>query len=335
MIDQKLVKYIQQALDSGHDVNSTRMALINHGFQPNVVDDAINYVRPQTQQKSKSDVTMTKINNPQYGGFWIRFSAMFWDSIILGIPAYFIQTLVVLLTGIPSMTYLVTFAVIVVTVYMEGIKGGTPGKLILGLRIRNEKSEFIGIPLAILRYIGKILSGIILGIGYLMIVWDKRKQGLHDKIAGTFVVKELNVERKGLVVTGIVLGLLFILIVPLTMIGSLAYFGVMSPSKFLPDKCIMEPAMACTDFITTADGTTEIVLENNLGIDISDVTVSIENPCNPRNTPIKNGQSLQFTCPGTSGKKGNAYSQSISVKYVKSDTGLSYTAYGTLTTKYT
>jgi len=57
------------------------------------------------------------------------------------------------------------------------------------MRIVNEKGEYIGIPMAILRYIGKVLSGMILGIGYFMIGWDKKKQGLHDKIAQTYVVK--------------------------------------------------------------------------------------------------------------------------------------------------
>ena len=71
---------------------------------------------------------------------------------------------------------------------MEGIHGGTPGKLILGLRIVNEKGKFIGIPNAILRYVSQMLSAIIFGIGYLMIAWDKKKQGLHDKIANMYVV---------------------------------------------------------------------------------------------------------------------------------------------------
>ena len=87
------------------------------------------------------------------------------------------------------MMYLVSLAMLLLIVYMDGIKGGTPGKLILGMRIVNEKGEYIGIPMAILRYIGKILSGMILCIGYFMIAWDKKKQGLHDNIAQTYVIK--------------------------------------------------------------------------------------------------------------------------------------------------
>ena len=37
--------------------------------------------------------------------------------------------------------------------------------------------------------VGKLVSGIILGIGYLIVLWDGRKQALHDKIASTYVVR--------------------------------------------------------------------------------------------------------------------------------------------------
>ena len=148
-----------------------------------------------------------------YAGFWIRFSAMAWDLLILGIPSFIVQFLLVFVTKIQSMIYLVALATVAITIYMDGIKGGTPGKLILGLRIQNDRNQFIGIPHAFLRYIGKMLSGVILGIGYLMIAWSPKKQGLHDKIAKTFVVKTSGIERKGLTITGIILGFLWFIFV--------------------------------------------------------------------------------------------------------------------------
>ena len=81
-----------------------------------------------------------------------------------------------------------TIAIVVLTIYLDGNVGGTPGKLILGLRIVNEQGTTIGIPRAILRYIGKIVSGMILLIGYIMIGFTQKKQGLHDMIASTYVV---------------------------------------------------------------------------------------------------------------------------------------------------
>jgi uncharacterized RDD family membrane protein YckC len=131
---------------------------------------------------------MVDMKNPSYVGFGKRFLAAILDGIIIGIPASIIQLVLLFVAGIVSATYLVELGAAALIIYLDGMKGGTPGKLILGMRIVNEKGNYIGIPMAILRYIGKIVSSIILGIGYLMIFWDKRKQGLHDKIAKTFVV---------------------------------------------------------------------------------------------------------------------------------------------------
>lgn len=131
---------------------------------------------------------MTNMKNPRYAGFWIRLLACILDAIIIGIPALILNLIFIFIIGIEPFQYLVQLAVTIFIIYMDGIHGGTPGKLIVGVRIVNEQGEYIGIPTAILRYIGKILSGIILGIGYLMIAWDPKKQGLHDKIAETYVI---------------------------------------------------------------------------------------------------------------------------------------------------
>lgn len=128
------------------------------------------------------------IKNPHYGGFWIRLLVALLDTLIIGVPAAVLGFVLIFLTGIQSLYWLIQLGVVVFVIYMNGVKGGTPGKLILKLRIVNEKGEYIGIPISILRYIGYILSGIILGIGFLMIAFTEKKQGLHDKIAKTFVV---------------------------------------------------------------------------------------------------------------------------------------------------
>ena len=97
---------------------------------------------------------MVDVKNPHYGGFWIRFLAAILDVIIIGVPAFILQVGLVFATGVSSLVYVIELGAIVLTVYLDGIKGGTPGKLILGLRIVNDKGNYIGIPMAILRYIG-------------------------------------------------------------------------------------------------------------------------------------------------------------------------------------
>ncbi len=66
----------------------------------------------------------------------------------------------------------------------------TPGKAILGLKVTNENFESIGFGQASGRFFGKILSGLIIGIGYIMIGFTKKRQGLHDQMAHTLVLKE-------------------------------------------------------------------------------------------------------------------------------------------------
>lgn len=66
---------------------------------------------------------------------------------------------------------------------------GTIGKIIMGIRVTDLNGQAIALPKAILRNVGKYISGAIMGIGFLMIIWDSRKQGLHDKIADTLVVR--------------------------------------------------------------------------------------------------------------------------------------------------
>src|SRR5438128_172787 len=129
-----------------------------------------------------------KAVSERYAGFWIRFLAAVLDTIIIWVPVILIYFALLFATGVKSLVYIINLAAIVLVIYMEGIKGGTPGKLILGLRVVNDEKKYIGIPKAILRYISKILSAITIFIGYLMIGWTQKKQGLHDKIAKTYVV---------------------------------------------------------------------------------------------------------------------------------------------------
>ncbi|OOG48596.1 RDD family protein [Rhodanobacter sp. C01] len=64
----------------------------------------------------------------------------------------------------------------------------TVGKLALGIRVTDLQGNRISFPRALGRYPAKILSGIILCIGFLMVAWTQRKQGLHDMIASTLVL---------------------------------------------------------------------------------------------------------------------------------------------------
>ena len=112
-----------------------------------------------------------KTKKMKYAGFWVRFGAFILDAILS------------VLTGGLYWFYMV---------WTVGKEGMSVGKQIMKLRVVNEqRSSKIGLNNAIIREVlGKFVSGIILGLGYLLIVIDDKKQGLHDKIAKTYVIQE-------------------------------------------------------------------------------------------------------------------------------------------------
>jgi uncharacterized RDD family membrane protein YckC len=73
-------------------------------------------------------------------------------------------------------------------IYGWGVRGATPGKRLLGLAVEGDDGAFpIGASAAAARLVGYFVSGLALGIGFLMVAFHGR--GLHDRIAGTRVVR--------------------------------------------------------------------------------------------------------------------------------------------------
>jgi hypothetical protein len=73
------------------------------------------------------------------------------------------------------------------------------------------------------------------------------------------------------------------LLVVLIAIGALAFFGVLNPSKFLPNSCSLAPGFSCNDFKAAATGgaggasEVRIVIQNGLGDNLNSVTLSLAN----------------------------------------------------------
>lgn len=124
----------------------------------------------------------------KYAGFWIRFVALLIDCIIIVplnnyILSYMGDGSILRLLG-PNLIW---------WVYTAGLTSsnlqGTLGKKILGLKVVDLNGNRISFARATGRFFASILSGLILGIGYLMVAFNPKKQGLHDQIAGTYVIK--------------------------------------------------------------------------------------------------------------------------------------------------
>jgi uncharacterized RDD family membrane protein YckC len=96
------------------------------------------------------------------------------------------------LTAFPAVV-LVVLALFLSWLYYAAAEGSgmqaTIGKRLLGLKVTDEQGNRIGLARASVRFAGKFLSTATLGIGFLMVVFTEKDQGLHDKIAKTLVVK--------------------------------------------------------------------------------------------------------------------------------------------------
>ena len=79
---------------------------------------------------------------------------------------------------------------LVLTVFFWRRYRGSPGKLLLGCRVVDARSGgTLSVGQAVLRWFAYIVSMLPLCLGFLWIAWDARKQGFHDKIAGTVVIR--------------------------------------------------------------------------------------------------------------------------------------------------
>jgi len=75
-------------------------------------------------------------------------------------------------------------------VILHGYGGKTIGKMLLGIRLITEQGNSPGFWEAFVRWVGYYISTAFLFIGFIWSIFDSRSQSWHDKIAGTFVVKD-------------------------------------------------------------------------------------------------------------------------------------------------
>jgi len=136
-----------------------------------------------------------------YAGFWKRFAASFIDGIIMLVGGFAVGMVVGLIMVSGGMTdeLLLTLAGNLVGlsfawIYFAGMESsstqGTLGKMALGIKVTDLDGNRIGFGRATGRHFSKIISTISLMIGYLMVAFTQKKQGLHDMMASCLVVNK-------------------------------------------------------------------------------------------------------------------------------------------------
>jgi len=129
-----------------------------------------------------------------YAGFWIRAGAKIIDGIILGVINFVVGFGGAFIVRHPlASTFFQSGLTIVLdigyVVYFLGKYSATPGKMACSLKVLRPDGEKIGYGRACGRALAEWLSGIILGIGYIMAAFDEEKRALHDRICDTRVIK--------------------------------------------------------------------------------------------------------------------------------------------------
>jgi len=124
------------------------------------------------------------------------------------------------------------------------------------------------------------------------------------------------------------------ILVVVVAIASLAYFGVLSPDQFLPEKCTLPPGIACVDHKVTSSSA-QLYLQNSLGYDItiSSINLTDKSGCvNSTDVDLVNGGEVLYTisCSSTSGSK---FKSDIKINYVNSATNISHSKLGSLVCK--
>jgi len=140
------------------------------------------------------DAPQAELKKLRYAGFGVRVGAYFIDAFVLTAAIAVVVLIsggLVEATGSTSSYALGIVAVLLVFLYFPIMESSsnqaTLGKMAVGIKVGKAHGEQLSFANALGRYLGKIISGAILYIGYIMIAFDEKKQGLHDKIADTYV----------------------------------------------------------------------------------------------------------------------------------------------------
>jgi uncharacterized RDD family membrane protein YckC len=136
----------------------------------------------------------------EYAGFWRRLVAVIIDGLILGIagrlifgrlavPFLFFPKIKPLLVTNFSLSYII-LGWIYYALMESSVKQATLGKMALGIAVTDLEGKRISFARATGRHFSKIISGVILYIGFIMAAFTEKKQALHDIIADCLVIKK-------------------------------------------------------------------------------------------------------------------------------------------------
>lgn len=148
------------------------------------------------------------VNEEPYAGFWLRVAANLIDSVIIGAASmvivfifmFFSFFIIGFLGEVGALLglffyfglYLLIAAMsILYWIIMNASKWqGTIGKIVVGIKVVDMEGNRLTIGKSGLRYLGYIVSGFTMGVGFILAAFTDKKQALHDLLVQTLVVKK-------------------------------------------------------------------------------------------------------------------------------------------------
>jgi len=198
-------------------------------FKPILEQDLIlgnqNNCQEQSSKLNPESVEIKSSEKIRHAGFFLRLLAFILDFVVIFFITSFFWALLQIPIPSDATQFLngsffifknplsLLFGWLYYSLFESSNLQATPGKLILKLKVTDIFNDKIQFGQATGRFFGKILSGLIIGIGYLMIGFTKDKQGLHDKLAKTYVVKGTPIFKNGKSISWIIFSIAFVLFI--------------------------------------------------------------------------------------------------------------------------
>jgi uncharacterized RDD family membrane protein YckC len=119
-----------------------------------------------------------------YAGFFNRFLALCIDAVIVWLISFVLFRTIILIP------VAIVAQLIYYIVFETSELRGTPGKILMGISISRTDGSRLSVRSSLIRYAGRWLSGLALGLGFLMALFTAKNQSLHDFLADTIVTEE-------------------------------------------------------------------------------------------------------------------------------------------------
>ena len=150
------------------------------------------YETPKSNLESESNVEL------KYAGFWVRVLASIIDTVLILLVTAPLLTVIYgnsywtpesLVGGVWDVILNYVFpAIVIITFWIY--KSATPGKMLMGLRVISlGDDQNLSVGQCVGRYFAYVPAMLPLFLGLFWVAFDKRKQGWHDKLANTAVIR--------------------------------------------------------------------------------------------------------------------------------------------------